>query len=76
VLLWFKYPRSINHISWSWLHGVSLKVKDLIITCVAILCWAIWISRNNLVFDQISVVTYLQVLFQTTYWLRKTVAKG
>jgi hypothetical protein len=49
---------------------VHLKVKNLIITGVAALCWAIWISRNDLVFNKTPMVTYLQVLFRATHWLR------
>jgi hypothetical protein len=63
-------PRSFKHIFGSWLHGVHLKVKNLIITGVAALCWAIWISRNDLVFNKTPMVTYLQVLFRATHWLR------
>jgi hypothetical protein len=37
---------------------------------VAALIWALWTSRNNLVFDNSSIKTYLQVLFRGTYWLR------
>jgi hypothetical protein len=62
--------RSNKHIFGSWLHGVHLKVKNLIITGVAALCWAIWISRNDLVFNKTPMVTYLQVLFRATHWLR------
>ena len=63
-------PKSFKHIFGSWLHGVHLKVKNLIITGVAALCWAIWISRNDLVFNKTPMVTYLQVLFRATHWLR------
>jgi hypothetical protein len=49
---------------------VHLKVKNLIIIGVAALCWAIWISRNDLVFNKTPMVTYLQVLFRATHWLR------
>jgi len=50
--------------------GVDSKTKYLIITGVSALCWAIWISRNDLVFDKVPMLTYLQVLFRGTHWLR------
>jgi hypothetical protein len=63
--------RSINHIFGNWLVGVPSKTKYLIITGVAAICWAIWISRNDLVFDKTHMITYLQqVLFKVTHWLR------
>jgi hypothetical protein len=36
-----------------------------------VFCWSIWISRNDLVFNNISSFTYLQVFFpRGTHWLR------
>jgi hypothetical protein len=35
----------------------------MIFTGVAALCWAIWTSRNDLVFDKTPMVTFLQVMF-------------
>lgn len=64
-------PRSVRHIFGSWLLGLDLKTKNLVITGVSPLCWAILISRNNLVFDNAQSMTYyLQVLFRGTHWLR------
>jgi hypothetical protein len=64
------YPRSIKHIFGSWLYGVQPKAKNLIITCVAALCWAIWIRRNDLLFNNYLIVTFSQVLFRAKHWLR------
>jgi len=33
-------------------------------------CWAIWLSRNDVVFDKSPTKTYLQVLYRGTHWLR------
>jgi hypothetical protein len=41
VLFQFKYPKINETYFGSWLHGVSLTVKNLIITGVATLFWAI-----------------------------------
>jgi hypothetical protein len=45
-------PRSIRHVFGSWLLGVNMWVKKLIISGVSVLCCAIWISRNDLTFDK------------------------
>jgi hypothetical protein len=37
---------------------------------VAAIYWAIWSSRNDLVFDKSLIVTYLQVIFGMMHWLR------
>jgi hypothetical protein len=52
------------------LMGVDVNTKNLIITGVSAMCWAIWISRNDLVFNKAQMFTYLQVLFRGTHWLR------
>lgn len=63
-------PRSVRHIFSTWITGIDLKTKRLVITGVSVFCWAIWISRNDLVFNNVSSFTYLQVLFRGTHWLR------
>jgi hypothetical protein len=35
--------------------GMDLNTKNLIITGVPVLCWAIWISRNDLVFNKVHI---------------------
>jgi hypothetical protein len=49
---------------------MDLNTKNLIIIGVSVLCWAIWISRNDLVFNKVHMLTYMQVLFRGTHWLR------
>ena len=34
------------------------------------MCWAIWLSRNDVVFDKSPTKTYLQILYRGTQWLR------
>jgi hypothetical protein len=63
-------PRSVRNIFGAWLTGVPLKTKKLIITGASAACWAIWISRNDLVFNKTTMLTSLQVLFRMTHWLR------
>lgn len=60
-------PRSVRHIFSTWITGIDLKTKRLVITGVSVFCWAIWISRNDLVFNNVSSFTYLQVLFRGTH---------
>uniref|UniRef100_A0A0A8YZS0 Uncharacterized protein n=1 Tax=Arundo donax TaxID=35708 RepID=A0A0A8YZS0_ARUDO len=32
------------------------------------LCWALWTSRNNVIFDKAPQHTPMQILFKGTYW--------
>jgi hypothetical protein len=63
-------PHSISHMFGNWLVGVSKKIKKLILVGASAICWALWLSRNDMVFDKTPSKSYLQVLFRATYWLR------
>jgi hypothetical protein len=45
-------PRSVRHAFGNCLFGLPSKTKYLVISGVDVICWAIWISRNDLVFDK------------------------
>ena len=63
-------PRSITHLFGNWLRGVGTKLKRQLLVGASVVCWAIWLSRNDVVFDKSSTKTYLQVLYRGTHWLR------
>jgi hypothetical protein len=37
---------------------------------LAAICWALWISRNDLVFQKSQYKSILQVIFRGTFWIR------
>ncbi len=51
--------------------GVNKKIKKLILAGTSVVCWALLLSRNEMVFDRSPLKSYLQVLFRITYWLRE-----
>jgi hypothetical protein len=53
-----------------WSKNGYKKYNLLLLTAAAALCWAIWLTRNEVVFDKCRSKTFLQVLFKGTYWLR------
>jgi hypothetical protein len=53
-----------------WSKLVQQKHNLLLLTGAAALCWVIWLTRNDLVFNKCQTKTFLQVLFRATYWLR------
>lgn len=50
--------------------GVGNKLKRQILIGASALCWAIWLSRNDIVFDKSPMKTNLQILFRGTHWLQ------
>jgi hypothetical protein len=43
---------------------------DNLLAAASAFCWAIWLSRNDIVFDKTPNKTFLQVLYRGTHWLR------
>ena len=63
-------PQSITHLFGNWLRSVGTKLKRKLLTGASALCWSIWLSRNDIVFDRSPSKTYMQVLYRGTHWLR------
>ena len=53
-----------------WIMGVNKKKCNLILVGAFAICWALWLSRNDLVFNKSPYTSYMQVIFKVTYWLR------
>ena len=54
----FTAPTNVSHLFGVWSKSGRRK------------CWAIWLTRNDFVFNKSQKQTFLQVLFRGTYWLR------
>jgi hypothetical protein len=52
----------------NWLLGLGHKRRKLLLVGVSAICWAIWISINDIVFAKSPMKTYMQVLFKATHW--------
>jgi hypothetical protein len=46
----------------------------LLLTAATSLLWAIWLTRNEIVFDKCKHKSLLQVLFRGTHWLRQWIS--
>ena len=64
-------PRSIQHLFGQWMQGVDKNFKNKIWFGACILCWSIWLCRNDVIFNNAQVPTPMQVLFRGTYWMRQ-----
>ena len=45
-------PKLITHMLRNWLTGISKKERSLIFVGAAALMWAIWCTRNDLIFEK------------------------
>jgi len=64
-------PTNINDLFLRWTKLGTKKYNSLLLTAAVSLCWAIWITRNEVVFDRCRPKSFLQVLFRGTHWLRQ-----
>jgi hypothetical protein len=54
----------------NWLRGFESKLKRQTWVGIAAICWALWLSRNDLVFNGYNHVSFLQVIFKATQLAR------
>jgi hypothetical protein len=47
-----------------WLDGINRKLKYKILVGVNAICWVIWLTRNDIIFDKAAAPSYLQVIFR------------
>jgi hypothetical protein len=50
--------------------GVDKKRSKLILVEASAICWALWLSRTDLVFNKSPSISFMQVIFRATHWLR------
>jgi hypothetical protein len=55
-------PRNVKHMFSTWTNQFGGKLKRQILVGASAFCWAIWLSRNDVVFDKSLIKTFIQVL--------------
>lgn len=61
---------SISNLFANCLNGVKPNTAACIRVGVCVLLWAIWNSRNAIVFNQTNITNFLQVIFRAFGWIR------
>ena len=64
-------PTSITNLFGNWLNGVQPRLKHQFFVGIAALCWAVWLCRNDVVFNGSKTNSFVQVIFKGTYWARQ-----
>jgi len=57
-------PTSVHNLFTSWLHGINKKLKSKILVGASAICWAIWLTWSDIIFDKAAAPSYLQVIFR------------
>jgi hypothetical protein len=62
-------PANVTNLFGNWLKGVTKKDKGLIRVVVCALLRAIWIVRNDFIFNKKSYPSFLHVIPSITHWI-------
>jgi hypothetical protein len=63
-------PINITNIFGNWLNGVNKKDRDHIRIGISAICWSIWTSRNDFVFNKQKGTNFLQVILRAVHWIQ------
>jgi hypothetical protein len=63
-------PTNITNMFGNWLNGVDKPSKALIRIGVLALCWSIWRCRNDIIFNNKTKFSFLQVIFSMVHWIQ------
>lgn len=66
----FQPPSSMANLFGSWLKIFPPKLKNQSLIGAAAICWALWLSRNDVVCQRLKANSFLQVFFRGTYWIK------
>src|SRR6266498_2904531 len=54
----------------AWLDGFDKSLTSIALLGAAITVWAIWLHRNDMVFEKKTISSPLQVIYTISHWLR------
>ena len=64
-------PTNVTNMFGNWLNGVPKSDKDRIHIGVSALCWSIWLTRNDIIFNRSKGTNFLQVIFRAVHWIQQ-----
>jgi hypothetical protein len=60
-------PTFVEHLFNDWAFSVGVRLKKFMLVDASALCWALWTCRNHIVFDKVSMKTYIQLLYREVH---------
>jgi len=71
ILFGISPPRNLDDLFNGWSKTGSKKYNSLLLATASALCWTVWLTINEVIFDKCRPKIFLQVFFRGTYWLRQ-----
>jgi hypothetical protein len=66
-------PANVTNMFGKWLNGVRKEDKHKIRVGVSALCWSIWRTRNDIIFNKQNGTNFLQVIRRAAHWIQQWV---
>jgi hypothetical protein len=63
-------PNNIRHMFGGWVYVMNPKERQIFLVGICVMLWAMWLSRNDVVFNKVSISSSMHVIFQGTYWTK------
>jgi hypothetical protein len=63
-------PTTVTNLFSPWLRSFSNKQRNQVLIGVAAFCLALWLCRNEIVFQRSKCMSILQVMFRGAFWIR------
>jgi hypothetical protein len=58
------------HICGAWTQNMNTKRRKIFMVRIGVMLWAIWLSQNDIGFDETPILLYMQVIYRGTHWSR------
>ena len=63
-------PSRVSNMFGTWLGGFHKRLRNIALLGAATTVWALWLHKNNLVFEKKTNSSPLQVIYAIFHWLR------
>lgn len=60
-------PTNVASLLGNWPYGVHPRLRAHFLIGVAALCWAMWLCRNNVVFNRSKTNSFVQIIFREDF---------
>jgi hypothetical protein len=66
-------PANVTNMFGKWLNGVCKDDKHKIRVGISAICWSVWRTRNDIIFNKQNGTNFLQVIRRAAHWIQQWV---